>query len=429
MLKKCITSIIVAGIIISLVAINGVAGEKGKENLVYWSLEIGNYPQEIPWFYEKLKVFQKENPNVHIDFIEIPYETADAKMVAAFAGRTGAPDIFVGKTPYYAGGLHVAAPFPPDLERYCERSINPKIAEFVKYEGKFYAWPVETDLGMMLYVNEDMFKKAGLDPEKPPKTMDELVEYAKKLTIKDEAGRIRQGGFAVRYSGNPRGLADKWLPFLHAWNGRLYGPEGKKASGYLNSPEVVEALQFYGDLVHKYKVASITAKKPLEAFGGGFAAMFFREQWAVGWLRDNAPQINYKIYPLPSKVKYPGISLLFTQAEMAYKFSPHLNTVWEWMKFIYNEEIDMERAKLQGTLPVCMKNWEKPYITERPDYKVCKVILESPASPYYGDPYINEIAFRVGEAVAEVLFGKKTAKEALDSAAPGIDEILAKKFL
>ena len=173
--------------------------------------------------------------------------------------------------------------------------------------------------------------------------------------------------------------------------------------------------------MNKYKVASLTIGKPMDAFARGAAAMMFRESWLVGWLRDNAPNISYKVSPLPNGKVNPGISLLFTQSNMVYRFSPCKGIVWDFVRFITTKERDMKIAKILGTLPVYKENFDV-VMKGRLDYEAVKEILDNPSSPYYSDPFINEIA-------SEVLFGKRTAKDALNAAASDVDSILARKEL
>ena len=395
--------------------------DRGPVKLVFWSFLDQEYPGMYPFFEEKLAGFQELHPDVDIEFVPIPYEGSDAKYLAAFAGRENAPDIWMGKVPYFAGGLKVADPAPPDVAEAWEDIFVDNVKPYVEWEGDYYGFPIESDLGVMLYYNTDLFEAAGLDPAKPPETMDELLEYAQKLS---DAGAV---GFGVRYSGNPRGIADKWLPFLHSWCGQLYSDDGTTSDGYLNSPEAIESLQFYGDLVNEYGVSSLTVGKPMDAFSRGQVGMFFREAWTVGVLRDSAPDINYAVVPIPQKSCNPGLSLLFQTSMMVNKFSPNKDLAWEWLRYMtLNPEFDMEMASINGTLPVNKANFETEYFTGRPDYDAELEIMNNPASPYYGVPFINEISFRVGQAVEEVLFGQKTAEEALNDAVPDVDEILNK---
>jgi multiple sugar transport system substrate-binding protein len=407
------------------VVVTPTAAPTGPVKIKIWNFLVpGDYPQPMPLYEEKIKEFEDAHPGLEVEWVALPYEGSDAKLTSAFAGRADAPDIWIGKVPYFAGGLGVADPAPEAVAKCWDENAVDVIKPYLKYEDQYYGFPIESDLGMMLYYNKAMFKEAGLDPEKPPKTMDELLDYAQKLTKADGS----QIGFGVRYSGNARGVADKWLPFLHAFGGRLYAEDESTSDGYLNSPEAIEALQFYGDLVNKYKVASITAGKPDDAFLEKRAAMIMREAWMVGLIRDSAPDIEYGVAPLPEKTANPGLSLLFQDGYMVYKFSPNKDLAWELVnKLTCDEALSLAQAKAMGNLPTFQGLfYSDPYITERLDYAAEKETLENPASPYYGHPYINEISFRVGQAVGEVLFGLKTAEQALNDAVADVDEILAK---
>ena len=80
----------------------------------------------------------------------------------------------------------------------------------------------------------------------------------------------------------------------------MLSPDLDKATGYANSPQMVAALTFFGDLVLKDKVASIwRSGNPEDAFGQKRAAVIFRESWFFGWLKKNAPDVNFKVYALP----------------------------------------------------------------------------------------------------------------------------------
>ena len=402
---------------------------RGPVKLTVWSHLPGEYPALIPFWEEKTKEWQKTHPDVTVDFVSIPYDGSDAKYVSTFAGRKNAPDIWTGKVPYFAGGLGVTDPAPADVAALWDQEAVDNIKEYLKYKGEYYGFPIETDLGMMLYYNTDMFEAAGLDPNKPPKTMEELLSYAQKLTQKDENGEIKTAGFGVRYHGNAKGVADKWLPFLHAFGGKLYADDESTAEGVLNSPEAIASLKFYGDLVNKEKVANLKIGRPEEAFCQEKAAMIFREAYMVGLIRDNCPNVKYAVAPLPEEKARAGYSILFQDSLMVYKFSPNKDLAWDWLKFVTTDEASsLELAKAIGTLPTHKALFDKdPYITARPDYQAEKATMSNPPGPYYGHPYINEISFRVGQAVSEVLFGIKDADKALNDAVSDVNDILIKQ--
>jgi multiple sugar transport system substrate-binding protein len=294
-----------------------------------------------------------------------------------------------------------------------------------KWKNVRYGIPIEHGNFQQMYINVDMFKKAGLNPDAPPKTFTEWRDAMKKLTIADaKGGEPTQVGFAIRSKGHPVGITDKFLPFAHAWGARMLSPDMEKATGFANSAEMVAALTFFGDLVSKDKVASLALGNPEDAFGQKRAAVIFRESWFYGWLKKNAPDVNFKVVALPCEKACPGAGALFPWTDLVYKNSPNKAVAWEFMRFISNAKDDMEHHQVQGILPVWTANLDSAYVKARPDYESTKAMLAQAVPPTYFHPKSNELATAFGEAVVGVLFGKGQPKPLLDEAAAKMDRIL-----
>jgi len=102
---------------------------------------------------------------------------------------------------------------------------------------------------VVLYYNKDLFKEAGLDPEKPPKTWGEQLEFAQKLTKRDAGGTTTQWGIQIPSSGFPY-----WLfQGLSTQAGAILANDAGDKTAY-DDPGVVEALQYWIDLATKHKV-------------------------------------------------------------------------------------------------------------------------------------------------------------------------------
>jgi ABC-type glycerol-3-phosphate transport system substrate-binding protein len=188
---------------------------------------------------------------------------------------------------------------------------------------------------------------------------------------------------------------------------------------------MVAALTFFGNLVLKDKVASLALGSPEDAFAQKRAAVMFRESWYFGWLKNNAPDMAFKIYALPCGKVCPGAGNLFPWADLVYKNSPNKQIVWEYMRFISNAKDDLEHHQAQGTLPIWTVNMESAYAKARPDYQSIKDTLVRPPAPNYNSqPKSGELAAAFGEAVAGVLYGKGEPKPLLDTAAAKMDRIL-----
>ncbi|OAO89192.1 hypothetical protein AXX17_ATUG03440, partial [Arabidopsis thaliana] len=126
-----------------------------------------------------------------------------------------------------------------------QADFYPAFLEDTQTEGKTYSVPFQRST-IILYYNKDMFKAAGLDPEKPPKTWDELVTDAKKLN--------RDGHNGLEIPGNDDSY---WMFQMFARQiasdpkQSIMSSDGKKAM--FNTPENVAALQFWMDLSRKNK--------------------------------------------------------------------------------------------------------------------------------------------------------------------------------
>lgn len=114
--------------------------------------------------------------------------------------------------------------------------------------GKTWGVPFQRST-IVMYWNKDLFKEAGLDPDKAPANWDQMVQYAKKLTKADASGNVVQWGVKIPSSGFPY-----WLfQGLTTPNGALLMNEAGTET-YFDKPEVIEALQYWVDLSAKHKV-------------------------------------------------------------------------------------------------------------------------------------------------------------------------------
>lgn len=393
-----------------------------QKKLVFWTMWDQN-PEFNKWYEIRGKDFAKKT-GYEVEVVTIPYQGYEAKYLASFMGKSGAPDMFMGMTHHWCGQYDFCEKMPADLEKSWDENLPKYMLPIGKWSGARYGMPIEHGNFQQMYINVDLFKKAGLNPDRPPKTLDDWLAAMKKLTILDAKGEPTQVGFAVRSKGHPVGITDKFLPFAHAFGARMLSPNLDKATGFANSPEMVAALQFFGDLVLKHKVASLALGNPEDAFGQKRAAVIFRESWFFGWVKKNAPDVNFKVYALPCGKACPGAGALFPWTNLVYKNSPNKQLAWEFYRFISNAKDDQEQHQLQGILPVWTANLESAYVKARPDYVSTRDMLQQPVPPTYFHPKSNELATAFGEAVVGVLFGKGQPKALLDEAAAKMDRII-----
>ena len=123
-----------------------------------------------------------------------------------FMAKSGAPDIFMGMTHQWCGQYDFCDKMPADLAKIYDENLPKYMVDVGKWKGVRYGIPIEHGNFQQMYINVDMFKKAGLNPDDPPKTFDEWLAAMKKLTIADpKGGEPTQVGFAIRSKGAPGG--------------------------------------------------------------------------------------------------------------------------------------------------------------------------------------------------------------------------------
>jgi sn-glycerol 3-phosphate transport system substrate-binding protein len=128
------------------------------------------------------------------------------------------------------------------------KSFYPAFMENSQTGGKVWGIPFQRST-IVLYWNKEMFKEAGLDPNRAPENWKEMLQYAQKLTKRDAAGNVTQWGVQVPSSGFPYWL---FQGFTTPNNALLMNKAGNQT--YYDSPAVIEALQYWVDLSRKHKV-------------------------------------------------------------------------------------------------------------------------------------------------------------------------------
>jgi sn-glycerol 3-phosphate transport system substrate-binding protein len=140
-------------------------------------------------------------------------------------------------------------------------SIEPNIANYYTLDGKLRSMPLNSSLPL-LYINADAFKKAGLDPTKPPQTLDEIMAAAKKLTVKNANGQVKQYGFGAAIYG--------WLiEQLIAESGETYcnlenGRKGLATEVHFGGATGTKVATWWADMV-KQGIATNTGRKTDDA--------------------------------------------------------------------------------------------------------------------------------------------------------------------
>lgn len=168
----------------------------------------------------------------------------------------------------------------------------PTMVESGQVAGEQYSLPIDVHPCAMYY-NEDMFKAAGLDPNKPPKTYADLAEAAQKLTKGDKS----QYGVGLEQKNDIQFYG--FMSFFYQWGGKLLSDDFKTAT--FDGEPARKTLAQLHDLVWKYKVTPLGEEDARADFKNRTNAIVFSGPWdnALEGGFPSAQGLHYKTAPVP----------------------------------------------------------------------------------------------------------------------------------
>jgi ABC-type glycerol-3-phosphate transport system substrate-binding protein len=359
---------------------------------------------------------------VTLQVVIVPLNDMSTKLSTAIAG---------GEPPDAArvGGAGLNALFIDNHQAAALDQWDPKIGTYdwlkplqqaLSRDGKLYAMPVNSGALGLIY-NKDRFQSSGLDPEKPPATLDQLMELAVKLAKPSD----QVWGLYLLTAPTSQTGGDVFPGFLWAFGGKEVSPDG--ATVTFGSAEGVAALQWYQDLAQKNKVTpvkSLTETNMASDFLTGKVGVLVSYPTLLGAVEKASFKLGAARFPGATRQVPPlGLGTIMVLDKAKKK-----EAGWEFAKFVgldagnnafWNTSFGQLPPRLSYRDDPTWKAYEKMHPLVVP-------YAESQSSadvPYYG-PGSQEIATEVGKAIEAVVFGQKTPKQAIDEAAKNAQAIL-----
>jgi multiple sugar transport system substrate-binding protein len=297
-------------------------------------------------------------------------------------------------------------------------SLSPAHRKLATYQGKTYALPFTAEASV-LYYNKDLFKKAGLDPSRPPTTTADILADAKKIRA------LGNGYYGFAFAGACGGCnIFEFTPHIWASGGDVLSSDGKKAM--LDTPQVTDALQFYRDMytagVMPPAVKTDSGNSQAPTFSSGKLGMTPLGAFAVSTFK--AAKVNFGVTPLPGKDG--GTASFAGGDEIAIPSgSNNKPAAQEFVKWATGEAAQTVLAK-QGIVPVRTDLVDKIYAPLDPRYKVFGDMMAKGKTPYsvvenaiFNDnngPWIKMInqAVFTGDIKGAQATGQKAAQALID---------------
>ncbi|KEQ24576.1 ABC transporter substrate-binding protein [Paenibacillus tyrfis] len=317
-----------------------------------------------------------------------------------------------------------------DADKFDVSQLEENILNYYTVDGKLNSMPFNTS-NPILYYNKDAFKAAGLDPEKPPVTYEEVAEAAKKLSKDGKAG----ASFAIYGWFMEQFFANQGAELLNNGNGRT----SPATESLLGSDAGVNTMTWWKQMIDDKTMLNLGRKTDdtKKAFAAGQIAMTLDTTASLRGIVSAAEgkfQVGTAFLPKPKDAKDGGVIvggaslyILNNRSEAEQKGA------WEFIKFLTDPKQQAYWHVNTGYFPITKKAYDeqlvKDNLTKYPQFKTAVDQLHQTKANKATQGAVMGVfpeARQLTEgAIEEVLNGKKSPKEALDGAAKEISSKLA----
>ncbi len=256
----------------------------------------GDVGTQAQWFEDAVAAWNEQNETqVELVYTPVAEYLAGTRLQTAFASGEG-PDLFIISPGdflrYYNGG--VLTDLSPYIEPEARADFIPDVLASRVVDDKVYGLPMEVE-PMAFYYDRAAWDDAGLTDGDIPTTWEQLLSVAERLTTDER--------FGVLFETTPGYYQNfTWYPFMWQGGAELVLPDGKTSG--MRDPGAVQALKLWGDAVNN----GVAPREMLGSGGGdlpsnlgaGYCAIQNVGIWGISALRENAPDLEYGVFKLPT---------------------------------------------------------------------------------------------------------------------------------
>jgi ABC-type glycerol-3-phosphate transport system substrate-binding protein len=267
------------------------------------------------------------------------------------------------------------------------------------HRGKLWGLPT-TPASVALHWNKRLFREAGLDPEKPPQTLEELDQMAEKLTkwevtLPDGKKEIRVGYLSDVPASQKRLLQVGFLPSEPSWWaygwGFVFG--GKLLDGdkiTAASPENIQAYEWVAsyskklgvDPVQRFRSGFGSFASAQNPFLSGQLAMEIQGVWMYNFVKKFADGMQWGAAPFPAPASHPelkGAANAEDDALIIPTGSKHPEEAWAFIKYVQRQDV-MEELCLGQRKHTPLANVSEEFYAKHPNPYI-RLFRELGASP------------------------------------------------
>ena len=361
-----------------------------------------------------IPAFEAENPGIKVNAVSHEWAELHDKVLVS-ANSNALPDVArcdIAWLPEFQkmGILTALDEEMADFADVSGRLLDSAMSTAV-IGGHYYALALNTNSKIVFY-NTAMLEAAGV---KVPATMEEWAETVKKLSGENANGQQVWGWNEPALAG--------WniCPFIWSFGGSLTNEDQTAATGYINSPATVKAVETFAELVKAGGITGFNAGDiPMtDGFGTGRYAMMLEGPWKSAELAGAYPDVAYGTAPIPAG-EGGSVSVLGGE-DIAMFNTANKEAAWKFMQFMTGEYAETEMAKC-GQIPVNKAALESETVKSADYAPFIEAIQTAKARPTVAA--WSEMDNELQAAMNAVVTGEKTAQEAMDELAASWDNLL-----
>lgn len=377
----------------------------------------GNSTQQDALNKTLIPAFEKANPGIKVDYVDIPYDSLLQKLTTSAAGGT-LPDLVrsdIGWVPQLAQ-LGVLTPLSDSMSDFgtLSKATYPGSLSTNKYNGKYYGLPLDTNTRVLI-TSQKALTAAGMST--PPATFSDLKQMAAKL---------KGTGVSVFADGGVGG----WniYPWIWSNGGSVTNSGLTKATGYLNGDKSVAAIQMLVDLYKEGQIPNlITGNQGATSTSDGLPTGKYATILDGPWMKGIWAGQYKDFQPIYAPVPHgdgPSTSVVGGEDIVLTASSKHQAAAEKFIRFTQSEsfQIDMAKTGQMTVIPAYASKQAAidPYYTMYADQlKTAKARLAIPQGAKV-DSILNT-------ALTPAFTGSTSVKDALTAAAQQIDPLLTGK--
>jgi len=330
-----------ASLLFSLGACTAQSGNSrsSSNKILFWTMQLK--PTFNQYMADLITNFSQQNAGVEVEWVDIPWSEMESKILTAIAAQT-APDV-VNLNPQFASKLAGKNAFVDMQKQITEAQRElyfPNIWKANQLADQVFGlpWYVATDINIY---NRQILSKAGLDPQRPPKTYSELAKAAAKI-------KAKTGKYAFMLSMDGAQVLESMVQM----GMELLGRDRRAA---FNNPTGKAAFQYWVDLFDQKliprEILTDGHRKAVELYQAGELAMLLTGPQFLKLVSQNAPDIAKVTDVAAQIVGQNGKKSAAVMNVAVTASSPNIDLAVKFALFLTNDQKQLSFSKVENSLP------------------------------------------------------------------------------